>query len=791
MNDIPQNLVQALRARQLVPLIGAGASITAGGPSWAEHLRQLARGLKENQRIIEDIQSGSRSFLEIASEIVRAREMQGLHRLRIFLPGPSPIHESLASWECPLYLTTNFDNGLEQAFSRNNRPVVSLANDQLDQLDLSNLDSTTIIVKLCSSTRFELGGALTKRDFYELIYATPAVNELLSIVFHSRLVVFVGCSMRDPLIEAALHRSSCSGLAGTRHIAFMADSISTTQTAELRDLRVDVHKLPVASFGVSLRRALDSIRAAKHGVWHLVIFEPGSVVKAQQVIRALSCLNAIELSDIARIAVVTENKEVITTFSAWGVRQSPAVPIVCIEVDDVADAEEISRQLMVYGSPWNAILAPYELTIEEARKLVSAYANLGFDVIARFFSDQAVSLSRRKDSFRQFLQEKFENHDIIRPLLFTVVKVGSEWDSETIFKLVNAFCEWHTPNLVIKPLNAAGSIGVRPIYLSSDVQKINDTMEGLHDLGRVLAGLPHERATRRCITDSLLVEERLVGEEYSVEARASGGNIEILAVHWNPDIDSNALRFFERVYVTLPPTVAPYEILSQATAELLSHFGSMYGVFHAEFRVNAEDGLVFPLEVGLRPGGGGVNDQVKASCGIDLFEAALRAALHMPQRPKQGSRIVAAAEVFANKPGVLPPIRVRDDTGKLWAVRKGDEHLLLEWLRKLLAKSQRTKARQLLANLLCRKTKICSTVLDAFDSSGFGIRAKLEMVDVWMEAGEAVTEQEACYVAGLRVVANEELQSTAAVAEALAAMELCYYSIVCDPEPDIRTALLT
>src|SRR5262245_43818434 len=108
-----KNIEAAIEKRRCVPVVGAGASISAGGPSWEEYLDHMATGLPED--LVNMVRHTSADPLEIATSINIERKRMRLAPVEIELKGFSPIHKALASWRCPLYLTTNFDKGLERA----------------------------------------------------------------------------------------------------------------------------------------------------------------------------------------------------------------------------------------------------------------------------------------------------------------------------------------------------------------------------------------------------------------------------------------------------------------------------------------------------------------------------------------------------------------------------------------------------------------------------------------------------------------------------------------------------
>jgi SAM-dependent methyltransferase len=98
----------------------------------------------------------------------------------------------------------------------------------------------------------------------------------------------------------------------------------------------------------------------------------------------------------------------------------------------------------------------------------------------------------------------------------------------------------------------------------------------------------------------------------------------------------------------------------------------------------------------------------------------------------------------------------------------------------LLAMAPRNEAKQrYLKRVLSPLNNMRRTILKAFEDTGEGIRAHIAQVEIWLEPGEMVIEQESAYVGGLLASVDQSLGPEAAVAEAIAAVELCLQSVEC------------
>src|SRR5688500_2631802 len=111
----PPRLVAALTTNQLVPFVGAGISIAAGVPSWSELLQKHLK-LTRTYLGDEDLRNDPLTMAEIASQRIGATQVQATLRALLGRASvPTTSHVVLAALRCPIYITTNYDNYLENA----------------------------------------------------------------------------------------------------------------------------------------------------------------------------------------------------------------------------------------------------------------------------------------------------------------------------------------------------------------------------------------------------------------------------------------------------------------------------------------------------------------------------------------------------------------------------------------------------------------------------------------------------------------------------------------------------
>lgn len=789
MNEDPQiisTIKEAIKGRRCVPIVGAGASIAAGGPSWTAYLKELSAGLPEEHLAI--LKSDTEP-IDIAESLEWLRSHFGMDNVPVSNGPPGEVHGALADWRCPLYLTTNFDHRLDVAIQHADVRAKIRGNEELEDFKLSRLLADPglppSVVKLCCSHSAANPGAIKRSDFSELLYTKPAAVDLLTAVLRCFTAVFIGCSIRDPVLSAALDRANVSRLGHGPHFAFLSIKNAAVQRIALKSRMVEVVPFKHGEL-VALLRSVGpavvggAIKFRGERDRRLLIFEPGTITKTQQVLTA-----ANNIRDLKRIDFITSQEKLFAEIPALATEICPRVEIGHFRVDSLSDAELVTKALS--NSPnlqWDGVFCPYEYAVADAASFV---ANSQIFLQKPPYHDpQAAAIARDKRLFRNFVASNFQNHLVVSATPFEIIKFDPNDSLEVLLqKITDALGAKSPKDVVVKPPNAAGSIGVRPINLAAQ----KEALRHVGDLKKVLTSMPFNPETAKCATEELIVESRLTGEEFSVESRKLEDTVEMLTVHWKVDIDSDNLRFFERLFVTIPPEMQVYRTLRSANEALLSGLkGLQDGVFHAEFRLCEKNTRAFPIELGLRPGGGMVNLSVEAGVGINLFEAGMRAAIGIKQSYPREQRIIGTGLVFTKTPGVLQLLKVRRPGGTLAALGKSDGPLMKDCLNALLAASDREKAkRDCLDRLLERQTPLSKVVRTAFASRGStGLAARIESAEIWIEPGSLIAEEEAAYVAGILVAVDPDLSGPSAVAEAITAVEFCLQSVECETETPLH-----
>lgn len=175
--------------------VGAGLSMASGLPSWKElvaPLRATMTDLPNDQEFTPEQIAG---WYEI--DAGRPALVEHLRNTLIDAT-PSPCHRLLAGLPVDLFLTTNFDNLLEQSLDH---PDV-IVND----VDFSALDDPTKrqLIKIHGDFRDAASIVFTKSDYDHYLENRPAIAETIRLTLMRRTVLFIGYSFNDRNLTAIL-----------------------------------------------------------------------------------------------------------------------------------------------------------------------------------------------------------------------------------------------------------------------------------------------------------------------------------------------------------------------------------------------------------------------------------------------------------------------------------------------------------------------------------------------------------------------------------------------------------
>ncbi len=163
--------------------------------------------------------------------------------------------------------------------------------------------------------------------------------------------------------------------------------------------------------------------------------------------------------------------------------------------------------------------------------------------------------------------------------------------------------------------------------------------------------------------ETVLVEERISGQEYSVESLVQGGRTVFASVTRKETTESSTSRFVELAHCVPNEREEVDDKLLAANAEMLTRLSFGDGITHSEWRVT-EDGRVYLMEVAARAPGDGVLALYQLATGEAMEPVITRIALGEPAAyppPRRHTRQVylphtegVLTDVTVDWPGVDP-----------------------------------------------------------------------------------------------------------------------------------------
>ncbi len=242
MGDVLRELAGRIVDGKTVGFIGAGASIRSGYPLWGS----LLDGLYEQAQaaVTEDLktrQDGDdlRWLAQYYSTALRGKTDLADAVQEVFnrhhLTGPGSFHDLIARLPIKHFVTTNYDDLVEDACNREAQRRLGR------ELEIQEKCSTLSGMVDREFSRFlrglaedsgtravmHLHGALRLRDItlsladYGDQYMQEAMPDRIYTIFATSTVVFIGSSLTDPDIMSLILRSNFHGEKKTRHYAFL------------------------------------------------------------------------------------------------------------------------------------------------------------------------------------------------------------------------------------------------------------------------------------------------------------------------------------------------------------------------------------------------------------------------------------------------------------------------------------------------------------------------------------------------------------------------------------------
>ncbi|MEH6782203.1 MAG: SIR2 family protein [Rhodoglobus sp.] len=264
-----QELAAFAREGKLVPFMGAGVSVSAGGPSWSELIQQLASGIEMSESETESLTRANRSALDQAAYLReryldRARESDvesGAEDFGVAIAAAVSVERYglapalLASLRTEQAITLNYDDLFERAASdaKDPRTVIPGAT--------SKTVSNKWLLKLHGSVDDPASIVLTRDDYLGYNTTREALSAIVKANLITHHLMFVGFGLADDHFHQIIHDvrqslpSDPSGPGYATAITMLADPLDATLWKGQLDLLPMEDPSPIETTTVSERIA--------------------------------------------------------------------------------------------------------------------------------------------------------------------------------------------------------------------------------------------------------------------------------------------------------------------------------------------------------------------------------------------------------------------------------------------------------------------------------------------------------------------------------------------------------
>lgn len=200
-----QRIIKASQNRSLSFFVGAGVSSLSGAPSWKELIKKICKKIdepvKENyssdeylripQIFYHSINQNKDEYYKFIEENLNQKELL-----------PNEVHKELLSFNPVSFITTNFDELLENAAIQYCQSFISIACDN----EVANINGDKYILKLHGDLKHK-NIVFKEEDYLNYSENFKLIETLLKSIFSTNTVVFIGYGLNDYNIKLILNWS--------------------------------------------------------------------------------------------------------------------------------------------------------------------------------------------------------------------------------------------------------------------------------------------------------------------------------------------------------------------------------------------------------------------------------------------------------------------------------------------------------------------------------------------------------------------------------------------------------
>src|SRR5580658_419339 len=172
--------------------------------------------------------------------------------------------------------------------------------------------------------------------------------------------------------------------------------------------------------------------------------------------------------------------------------------------------------------------------------------------------------------------------------------------------------------------------------------------------------------------ETLLVEERVKGAEFSVEALVQDGSVVFISAT-SKRTTEDSIGGFTEISHCLPYRGDHESVLVEATCDLLTRLDFRDGIAHAEWRIREPDGKAILMEVAARTPGDALMSLYGLVTGASIEEAVLQICLGEPAVYPAPRRV--ARQVYVEHPAgaVLRDVVHNGQERPVWVAERGGQ----------------------------------------------------------------------------------------------------------------------
>jgi NAD-dependent SIR2 family protein deacetylase len=280
MVDWPDALIREIADRRAIIFVGAGISKNAlpGMPSWEGLLRDLSGRLSKgvDRKLVRQLLNKGKMLdaAQIITDDLDRADLNAEFR-RVFQIRPTPQHEiynTILQLDLKTIITTNYDEFLEKNFDHYSGGVAAYniqkytSKDLLDQI--RSPQRTIVKMHGCITEPNDI--VLDRTSYFDARYQNHGFFSVLSALFLTNTVLFIGYSLSDPDLQVILE--NIHGPIKNEHCHYclisklehrsMVQAIKKSYNIKCLEYRAGNHHL-VQEELVALLEAVNAARAAR------------------------------------------------------------------------------------------------------------------------------------------------------------------------------------------------------------------------------------------------------------------------------------------------------------------------------------------------------------------------------------------------------------------------------------------------------------------------------------------------------------------------------------------------